>query len=171
MGKLDLDFKIRISDLQTIAKSENGFQRWDIWFLHWEIRKRIWKTVLQNSGLARARLAKRRPLFTRIVLQILSERWKGNPWNPDLDFLIEIHPEDGFLGEEIRFRIKSKSGFPNRTHPKKDSKIDPSLRRRRIIHENNHAHRISHYGFTSSMVYTRFGSKTNECKRFQSKLN
>ena len=43
--------------------------------------------------------------------------------------LIEIHPEDGFLGGEIRFRIsrsigksgfrfsKSKSGFPNRTHP------------------------------------------------------
>ena len=23
----------------------------------------------------------------------------------DLDFLIEIHPEDGFLGGEIRFRI------------------------------------------------------------------
>ena len=46
-----------------------------------------------------------------------------------MDFLIEIHPEDGFLGGEIRFRIsrlidksgfrfsKSKSGFPNRTHP------------------------------------------------------
>ena len=26
---------------------------------------------------------------------------KGNPKNPDLDFLIEIHPEDGFLGGEI----------------------------------------------------------------------
>ena len=51
--------------------------------------------------------------------------------NPDLDFLIEIHPEDGFLGGEIRFRIsrsigksgfrfwKSKSGFPNQTHPKR----------------------------------------------------
>ena len=55
---------------------------------------------------------------------------KGNPKNPELDFLIEIHPEDGFLGGEIRFRIsrsigksrfrfwKSKSGFLNRTHPK-----------------------------------------------------
>ena len=34
--------------------------------------------------------------------------------NPDLDFLIEIHAEDGFLGGEIRFRISSsigKSGF------------------------------------------------------------
>ena len=48
----------------------------------------------------------------------------------DLDFLIEIYPEDGFLGGEIRFRIsrsiakseiwisKSKSRFPNRTQPK-----------------------------------------------------
>ena len=33
------------------------------------------------------------------------ERQKGNPWNPDLDFLIEIHPEDGFLGGEVLFRI------------------------------------------------------------------
>ena len=24
---------------------------------------------------------------------------------PDLDFLIEIHPEDGFLGGEIRVRL------------------------------------------------------------------
>ena len=49
--------------------------------------------------------------------------------NPDLDFSIEIHPEDGFLGGEICFRIsrsiakseirisKSKSRFPNRTQP------------------------------------------------------
>ena len=29
LGNLDLDFKIRISDLQTNAKSESGFQRWD----------------------------------------------------------------------------------------------------------------------------------------------
>ena len=52
-----------------------------------------------------------------------------DPSNPDLDSLIEIHPEDGFLQSEIRFRIsrsiaqsqirisKSKSGFPNRTQP------------------------------------------------------
>ena len=31
--------------------------------------------------------------------------------NSDLDFLIEIHPEDGFLGGEIRFRI-SQSNAP-----------------------------------------------------------
>ena len=27
--------------------------------------------------------------------------------NPDLDFFIEIHPEDGFLGGEMRFRISN----------------------------------------------------------------
>ena len=42
-----------------------------------------------------------RPLFLRTVFQILfrisqSNVKKGNPKNPDLDFLIEIHPEDGF---------------------------------------------------------------------------
>ena len=52
---------------------------------------------------------------------------KGNPKNPDLDFLIEIHPEDGFLGGKIRFRrsiaksemriSKSKSGFSSQTQP------------------------------------------------------
>ena len=55
----------------------------------------------------------------RTVLQILfrisqSNDKEGNPKNPDLDFLIEIHPEDGFLGGEIRFRISrsiEKSGF------------------------------------------------------------
>ena len=44
----------------------------------------------------------------RTVLQILfqitqSNDKKGNPKNPDLDFLIKIHPENGFLGGEIRF--------------------------------------------------------------------
>ena len=42
-----------------------------------------------------------RPLFLRTVFQILfrisqSNVKKGNPKNPDLDFLIKIHPEDGF---------------------------------------------------------------------------
>ena len=35
---------------------------------------------------------------------------KGKPKNPDLDFLIEIHPEDGLLGGEIRFRISRSVG-------------------------------------------------------------
>ena len=61
LEKLDLDFKIRTSDLQSNAKPENAwFQRWDICFcisflpFDWEIRKSIWKTVLKNSGLVRA---------------------------------------------------------------------------------------------------------------------
>ena len=61
LEKLDLDFKIRTSDLQSNAKPENaGFQRGDICFcisflpFDWEIRKGIWKTVLKNSGLVRA---------------------------------------------------------------------------------------------------------------------
>ena len=90
-----------------------------------------------NSGLfllimhARARL-----LFLRTVISFKSffgfpnRTTKRNPKNPDVDFLIEIHPEDGLLGGEICFRIsrsigksgfrfwKSKSRFPNRTHPK-----------------------------------------------------
>ena len=47
----------------------------------------------------------------------------GNPWNPDLNFLIEIHPVDGFQPRPqgafpLEFWIsKSKSGFPNRTQP------------------------------------------------------
>ena len=103
----------------------------------WEIRKRICLTVLVNSGLS---CANDSPLFTRTVWQILfwisqSNDKKGNPKNQDLDFLIEIHPEDGFLGGEIRFWIscsigksgfrfcKSKSGFPNRTHPKSTNMI------------------------------------------------
>ena len=76
----------------------------------WEIRKRIWKIVLKNSGLARARLSREKKTavhensFANPFTDFPIERQKGNPWNPDLDFLIEIHPEDGFLGGEIRFR-------------------------------------------------------------------
>ena len=65
-----------------------------------------------------------------IVLEILFRISQSNGKNPNLDFLIEIHPVDGFLRGEIHFRIsrwmgksgfrfwKSKSGFPNQTHPK-----------------------------------------------------
>ena len=52
-----------------------------------------------------------------------------NPWNPELDYLIETHFEDGFLGVESRFWIscftakyefpisKSKSRFVRVKHP------------------------------------------------------
>ena len=82
----------------------------------WEIRKRIWKTVRKNSGLARARILSKKKTavhensFANPFSGFPIERWKGNPKNPDLDFLIEIHPEDGFLGSEIRFRISLSIG-------------------------------------------------------------
>ena len=78
---------------RSIGKSEKGFE----------------KLSLRTAVLhAHAYLAKRRPLFMRIVLQILFRisqlnDKKGNPKNPDLDFLIEFLPEDGFLEGEIPF--------------------------------------------------------------------
>ena len=87
------------------------------------------KTVLMNNGLACARVAKRRLLFTRIVLHILYPISQSNGkkeineiWI--LDLLVEIHPEERFLGGKICFWIlrltadskiqisKSKSRFP-----------------------------------------------------------
>ena len=62
LENLDLDFKIRISDLQSNAKFENGFQRWDIcfWTFIFTVRlgnpKKDLKTVLKNCGLARGRI-------------------------------------------------------------------------------------------------------------------
>ena len=132
LGNLDLDLKIRISGLQSNAKSENGFQRWDIcsWIFIFTVGlgnpKKDLKTVLKNSGLARARLLSKKK---NTVHENSFANPFSNPWNPDFDFLIEIHPEDGFLRGEICFRIsrsvakseiqisKSKSGFPNRTQP------------------------------------------------------
>ena len=56
-----------------------------------------------------------REQFSKSLFRISqSNDKKRNKKNPDLDFLIEIHPEDGFLGGEIRFRISrsiGKSGF------------------------------------------------------------
>ena len=103
---------IRISDLQSNAKSINGFQRWDISF---RLFITIWKTVLKNSGLARARIISKKKTavhensFSNPFSDFPIERWKGNQWNPDLDFLIEIQPEDGFL---VRLQ-NLKSGFQN----------------------------------------------------------
>ena len=63
MGNLDIDFKIRISDLQSNAKSENGFQRLDIclWIFIFTVRlgnpKKDCKTILVNSGLLFAKYA------------------------------------------------------------------------------------------------------------------
>ena len=78
LGNLDLDFKIWISELQSNAKSENGFKlRYlflDFYFYRsiGKSEKGFEKLSLRTAVLhAHAYLAKRRPLFTRIVLQIL----------------------------------------------------------------------------------------------------
>ena len=47
LGNLDLDFEIRISDLQSNAKSENGFQRWD-WIFIFTVRLENPKKDLKN---------------------------------------------------------------------------------------------------------------------------
>ena len=84
----------------SIGKSEKEFE----------------KVSLRTAVLhAHAYLAKRRPLFTRIVLQILF--WisqlndkKANPKNPDLDFLIAIHPGDDFSEVKSVFRFRVRLG-------------------------------------------------------------
>ena len=141
LGAFDWEIWIRISDLQSNAKSENSFQRCNIcfWFsflpFDWEIRKRIRKTVLRNSGLACTRIISKKKTavqensFANPFSDFPIEPQKGKSKKSGFGFLNWIHPEDGFLGDEIRFRIwrsigksrfrfwKSKCGFPNRTHP------------------------------------------------------
>ena len=50
LGNLDLDFKVRISDLQSNAKSENGFQRQNIcfWIFLFTVRMENPKKDLKN---------------------------------------------------------------------------------------------------------------------------
>ena len=85
----------------------------------WEIRQRIWKTVLTNSSLASTRWINKNKTavhensFTNPFSDSPIERWKGDPRNPDLDFLIEIHSEAGFLGGEICFRISRSKAHQN----------------------------------------------------------
>ena len=124
-----LDFKILISDLKLNSKFENRFQRWDICF--WKSDKGFEKLSLRTAVLhAYAWLAKRRPLFMRIVLQILFRISRSNAtseiheirfwisqlksvlrrWNPFLDFAFDCN---------IRNPIwisKSKSGFHSQSN-------------------------------------------------------
>ena len=125
-----------MSDLQSNTKSEKRFQSWDhaeisvfgFSFLtfNWEIQNRI-----KNSGLERPHIInKKNPVLQEnSSTNPFSDFPIENPWNADLNFLIEIHHKDGFLRGEIRFRIsrsiaksgirisKSKSGFPNQMQP------------------------------------------------------
>ena len=73
LGNLDLDFKIPISTLRSC---------WDICFgfpflpFDWEIWKRIWKTVLKNSGLVHACIInKKNTLLLQILFRI--SQWNG----------------------------------------------------------------------------------------------
>ena len=53
LGNLDVDFKIRISDFQSNAKSENGFQRRNIcfWIFLFTVRLGNPKKELKNCPL------------------------------------------------------------------------------------------------------------------------
>ena len=135
LGNLVLDFKIWISNLHSNLKSENRFKPFSTGYLFLDFHSRTGKTVLKNSGLGCVRIISKKKTavhensFANLFPDVPIERYKGNPWNPDLDFLIEIHPEDGFLRGEICFWIsrliakskirvsKSKSRFPNRMQP------------------------------------------------------
>ena len=129
LGNLDLDLKIRISDLQSNAKSKNGF--WCICFwisflpFHLEIWERIWKTVLKNSSLAQAHiLSQKILLFTRIVLRILFWISQSKGKKEIHEIWIWISVKKSSL-RTVLLEVKSvvgfcvwwqnlKSGFPNR---------------------------------------------------------
>ena len=68
------------------------------------------EAILLVTYASLASLAVHENSFANPFSDFQIERQKGNPKNPDLDFLIEIHPEDGFLGGEIRFRISRSIG-------------------------------------------------------------
>ena len=133
LGNLDLDFKNpdfgfaiereiwnRISTLRylfldnffhfyhLIGKSEKGFEKWSL------------RTAVLH---AHAYLAKRRPLFTRIVLQILFWISQSNGKKEVHEIRIWISQLKSTLRTDFSevksgFRFwKSKFGFPNQTHP------------------------------------------------------
>ena len=84
-----------------------------------------WRTYFCYFPAQARIISKKRPLFTKVVLQILFRICQSNGKKEihefrDLDFFIEIHPEDGLLGGEILFLIlrsiaKAKSRIPNQT--------------------------------------------------------
>ena len=89
----------------------------------WEIRKRICKTTLVNSGLLFAKYAC--ACKTAVLKDSFSNLFLGFP-----NRTVKMKIQNRYLSVEIRFRIsrsiakpksgfsKSKSRFPNRTHPK-----------------------------------------------------
>ena len=94
----------------SIKKSKSGFFGFPFLSFDWEIRKRICKIVFRNSGLACTRIIIKKKTavlensFANPFSDFPIERQKGKSKKSGFGFLIEIHPEDGFLGGEIRFR-------------------------------------------------------------------
>ena len=83
----------------------------------WEIRKRIWKTFLKNSGLARARIiSKKRTVKMESMKSAFGFLYWNPPrgrisrrWNPFSDFAFDSKIQNP--------DFKSKSGYSNRTQP------------------------------------------------------
>ena len=133
--------------LQSNAKSENGFQLREIrpyggfqlrnpnpdfmdflLLFDWEIRKRICKTIIVNCGLLFANYAW--ACKAAVLKNCLSNRFSDFPkkterkgiqeqisqcWNPFSDFAFDCK-------SKIRI-LKSKSRFPNWTHPQRKETI------------------------------------------------
>ena len=103
LENLDLDF-----EFATTCKIQK-------WFLHWKICLCIsfylssFENWLKKLLSSTATLHEHTLFVGKKKLQILYRIYKwnseGNPWNPYLDFLIEIRLEDELFEVEIYFRI------------------------------------------------------------------
>ena len=94
LGDLDVAFKIWISYLQSSGKSETDFNAeisvfvFSFLTIRLEIQKRIWKTVLNNSGLARARvISKEKTAVLQILFRISNRTVKRKSTKSGFGFL------------------------------------------------------------------------------------
>ena len=110
-------------NLKTDFKAEISVFGFSFLPFDWEIRKRIWKTVLKNSSLARARIIRKKKTavheksgfrfwksksgFPNQTVKMKIQKQISQLWNPFSDFAFDCK-------SEIRI-LKSKSRFPNRT--------------------------------------------------------
>ena len=99
LGNLDLDFnaaEISVLEFSLFAVVFFGISK-----------KGLRKTVLRNRSFAPACIISKKTTtvqknsFANPLSDSQLNSKEGNPWNLDLDLLIEIHPEDGFLESEI----------------------------------------------------------------------
>ena len=138
--KVSFDWEIRISDFGMERRSENGFHLREIRLQGgFQLRNPntdfvdFLFTVLLGKGFAKLfssivvfflLIMRERawPLFLRTVFQILFRISQSNVKNETLK--TDISPLKSVFGFRVRLQIrnpilKSKSRFPNRTHPKK----------------------------------------------------